>query len=259
MEKKITQRIIGVMVVGSLVVIALPLFFGKSDAPDEVVSVIPPATTQVAVPQTTPSIATATSQMAPVPAAQDIITEVTTPPITTPVPATVATTTSAAVNATTPVHTAVATSKSTTIKQQPPVASDPGSIDLTPQIINAVQNNTPTKDGPVTLNKVTPKTKVVPQKTKLPHLKTTLKLHQAAWVVQMGSFKNKDNAKHLTNRLRAAGFKAFMHTVKNGNLERVRVFIGPEYKHTSAAHLSHRVNHSINMQGIVIPYKPLAL
>lgn len=83
--------------------------------------------------------------------------------------------------------------------------------------------------------------------------------HKQAWAVQMGYFKNKDNARRLTDKLRTAGFKAFTATVKNGDKERIRVIVGPEYKQTAASELSSRITKKINMQGIIVPYDPLKI
>jgi DedD protein len=84
-------------------------------------------------------------------------------------------------------------------------------------------------------------------------------LFQTAWVVQMGSFKNKDNARHLTDKLRAAGFKAFVQTVKKGDSERYHVYVGPAFKRAAATELSSKVTKQIKMQGIIVSYHPLAI
>jgi len=86
------------------------------------------------------------------------------------------------------------------------------------------------------------------------------KLNKTAWIVQMGSFKNKDNARSLTDKLRAAGFNAFTKEVKlaKGGL-RTHVYVGPEFKEASATKISRKIKHDMNLQSIVLPYKPLAL
>jgi len=85
-------------------------------------------------------------------------------------------------------------------------------------------------------------------------------LKKPAWVVQMGSFKNKSNAHRLADQLRAAGFKAFTHEVtSSAGTIRTRVYIGPEFKEASALKLSTQVEQAIKLRGFVVPYKPLAL
>ena len=53
----------------------------------------------------------------------------------------------------------------------------------------------------------------------------------SAWVVQIGSFKNKSNALRLVNKLRMNGYHAFMQHVAMTYGENTRVFVGPESKH----------------------------
>jgi cell division septation protein DedD len=77
----------------------------------------------------------------------------------------------------------------------------------------------------------------------------------AAWVVQMGNFKNKMNALRLANQLRALGYKAF--TQNHGNS--VRVYVGPEFQQASANSLANKIQEKISMQGIVISYHPMEI
>lgn len=88
----------------------------------------------------------------------------------------------------------------------------------------------------------------------LPNLKKT------AWVVQLGSFKDKSNARRLADKLRAKGFKAFIHEVKSkqGSTQ-TRVYIGPEYKHVAAIKLSMKIENQTKMHGYIVQFKPLEL
>ncbi len=81
---------------------------------------------------------------------------------------------------------------------------------------------------------------------------------KSAWVVQMGSFKNKSNAHRLVSRLKASGFKAFMHETQSstGSI-RTAVYVGPEFKEVSAAKLSTNMMSKIHIRGFVVPYKPM--
>lgn len=87
-----------------------------------------------------------------------------------------------------------------------------------------------------------------------------LRLKNAAWVIQIGSFKNKGNALRLVNKLRANGYRAFIQQVSNtvGD-ENTRVFVGPENKQTSARALASQLETNLHIRGIVISYKPLTL
>lgn len=82
-----------------------------------------------------------------------------------------------------------------------------------------------------------------------------IRLKNAVWVIQMGSFKNKANALRLVNQLRASGYKAFIQQVAANT----RVFVGPESKQTSARALASQLEANLHIHGIVISYKPLAL
>ena len=82
-------------------------------------------------------------------------------------------------------------------------------------------------------------------------------LKKTAWVVQMGSFKNHDNATRLTNALRAKGYKAFTYETKTNG--QVRVYVGPEFKPVAANQLISKIEHDTHMRGVLVSYKPLEL
>lgn len=86
-----------------------------------------------------------------------------------------------------------------------------------------------------------------------------LSLKNAAWVIQLGSFKNKANALRLVNQLRASGYRAFIQQVSNTAGQNTRVYVGPENKIQSARALADRLQSDLHMRGIVISYQPLSL
>lgn len=86
-----------------------------------------------------------------------------------------------------------------------------------------------------------------------------LRLKNAAWVIQIGSYKNKANALRLVNQLRANGYRAFIQQVSNTIGESTRVFVGPENKQTAARALASQLETNLHIRGIVISYKPLTL
>ncbi len=81
----------------------------------------------------------------------------------------------------------------------------------------------------------------------------------SAWVVQIGSFKNKTNALRLVNKLRLNGYHAFMQHVAMTAGENTRVFVGPESQHARARTLAQRLESDLHVKPIVISYKPLTL
>lgn len=105
--------------------------------------------------------------------------------------------------------------------------------------------------------------------TKKPHLAAATnslreidrlsKLSSAAWVIQVGSYKNKTNALRIVNQLRANGYRAFIQEISSNEGDHTRVYVGPENKRTSAMALANRLNDHMHVQGIVISYQPLTL
>lgn len=85
------------------------------------------------------------------------------------------------------------------------------------------------------------------------------KIQDAAWVIQVGSFKSKANALRVVNNLRANGYSAFIQQFSTAMGSNTRVFVGPENKQSSARNLAEDIEERMHMRGIVISYKPLAL
>ena len=62
-----------------------------------------------------------------------------------------------------------------------------------------------------------------------------------AWVVQLGSFSSEENAEALNQKLRKAGFKAFVEPLKQNTGTVYRVRIGPELKRSDADAINDRL------------------
>lgn len=86
-----------------------------------------------------------------------------------------------------------------------------------------------------------------------------MELKDAAWVVQIGSFKDKANALRLVNQLRASGYRAFVQDMSTATGESTRVFVGPENKRNSARIMAIQLEKDLNLHGVVLNYKPLDL
>jgi cell division septation protein DedD len=84
-------------------------------------------------------------------------------------------------------------------------------------------------------------------------------LRNKAWVIQIGSFKNKVNALRLVNHLRTNGYRAFMKRVQTALGESTRVFVGPEYKQATAHRLASQLENNLHIHGLVVSYKLFAL
>ncbi len=76
----------------------------------------------------------------------------------------------------------------------------------------------------------------------------------SAWVVQVASLSNRDNAQSLVNKLRSKGYSAFLEqvSVKGRNLFRVRV--GPEIDRKRAERMAEQVRKLVDLKGQVIRY-----
>lgn len=280
MDKRKTQRILGILVIIALVIILFPLLFNKNEVSVQTTSVTAPAFPDKL--NTTTPITTVDNQDKTVN---------TTPLETIPAKANddniagtnaEAVSPTAAMDAPSPVSNTDTTEPSATPAmsnaqdEKPPLELNNSSLDQA----NAV-NTTDEQAKPETQASVEPNTlSTVEEENPAPsvskktikssknkaktHDKPTFhevaKLNKPAWIVQMGSFKNKENARSLTDKLRAAGFNAFTKEIKSakGGI-RTHVYVGPEFKEASATKISRKIQHDMNLQSIVLPYKPLAL
>ena len=223
MDKKI-QRIVGLLVIFALVTLLSPLLFGQDEAPIESASIEPPPFPPL---DYTPD--------APIAIAKNTI------------------------------ENPIEESVKRTVQNE-------NSIEITQEMADAINNkanentsgtssntnkkksadDTPSVNDDMSLNKKSPhlkKTKKISPQKKIALLKKT------AWAVQMGSFKDKNNAHRLANRLRAAGYQAFTRAKNNST----RVYIGPEFKEASAVRLSNKVAEEVRLQGMIVNYQPLTL
>jgi DedD protein len=89
--------------------------------------------------------------------------------------------------------------------------------------------------------------------------KALTELKSPAWVVQVGNFKNKENALRILNQLRTSGYRAFIQNIISAKGNNTRVFVGPEAQRTTAHELAQRLENEMHLQGIVVSYKPLTL
>ncbi len=75
-----------------------------------------------------------------------------------------------------------------------------------------------------------------------------------AWVVQLGSFSDEENAKVLNEKLRKAGYPAFVEPLKKNSGIVYRVRVGPELLRSDAQSLQQKLAKSMQIEGIVIRY-----
>ncbi len=76
----------------------------------------------------------------------------------------------------------------------------------------------------------------------------------SAWVVQLGSFSSRVNADKLNQRLKKAGFRAFVEPVTSNKQTAYRVRVGPELLRSEADKLRKDIKTAMKLDGIVLDY-----
>lgn len=75
-----------------------------------------------------------------------------------------------------------------------------------------------------------------------------------AWVVQVGSFTTQANADGLVQRLKQAGYTAFIEPLGDGDKPTYRVRVGPELTKLTAERIRDDIAKDIELEGIVMRY-----
>jgi DedD protein len=79
----------------------------------------------------------------------------------------------------------------------------------------------------------------------------------SAFVIQIGSFSNKDSAQKIVDNLKAAHYKAYLkHGMSNGESIN-RVLVGPELKRENAESQLSAINKISGLKAIILSYDPL--
>ncbi len=76
----------------------------------------------------------------------------------------------------------------------------------------------------------------------------------SAWIVQLGSFTEEDNAQALNKKLRTAGYPSFVEPLKRDGKISYRVRVGPEIKRSEADSLLKKLKEKMQLDGIVVSY-----
>ena len=75
-----------------------------------------------------------------------------------------------------------------------------------------------------------------------------------AWVVQLGSFTTQANADGLVQRLKKAGYTAFIEPLEDGSKATYRVRVGPELTKITAERMRDEIAQKVELKGIVMRY-----
>ena len=71
-------------------------------------------------------------------------------------------------------------------------------------------------------------------------------------MVQVGSFKEKDNAIAFRDRFRESGYTAFVESVSEGEEPRYRVRLGPEQDRARAEAVRTEIKEKFDVDGLVL-------
>jgi DedD protein len=237
MEKKTKHRLLGFAVIVALVVMIFPFIEKEKGLPAQTASYVPPP------PFPAPSNAANTVNEQP----DDVISQQTLPEASNPK---VASNTVGNVIPIIPVEP-IAESKAPIAKIK---KVDQGEMQIQQEKPISVQSATDTSlQHEIATELSTIKTQIVSNtKQKIAEFS---EVKSNAWVVQLGVFREKNNAIRLVNQLRTNGYRAFI--TKNGSM--TKVFVGPENKQLAARNLASRLEQEMHIKGMVINYKPFTL
>ena len=76
------------------------------------------------------------------------------------------------------------------------------------------------------------------------------------WSVQLGTFGNQNNAERLVKKLQADGFKAYSREKSSGNRVLHLVLVGPQINKSDAMQLRGQLERQFSLKGIVVKYQP---
>lgn len=95
-------------------------------------------------------------------------------------------------------------------------------------------------------NKVNKKPKEIISVTSVP----------VAWVIQLGSFADKNNAEHLVKKLQIEGFDTYLKVKKEKNgKELTKVFIGPEINFKKIEQIRSNLSKKFKLNGVIKRYQ----
>lgn len=80
---------------------------------------------------------------------------------------------------------------------------------------------------------------------------------QPAWILQLGSFKHKENVNSLRQKLADAGFKTFIKPVQTKSGVLSKVYIGPELEKETLIAAQAKLKELVGLQGKITRYDPL--
>jgi DedD protein len=77
-----------------------------------------------------------------------------------------------------------------------------------------------------------------------------------AWVVQVGSFRDRSKADSLTQNLIGDGYKAYMRSGKSAGAPMYRVFVGPDVLKSKSLEYKKAVDRKYRVKSLVRQFEP---
>jgi len=92
--------------------------------------------------------------------------------------------------------------------------------------------------------------------TKQPSVLPEKAIANTAWVIQLGSFRHKNNVDELVKNLTKAGYTAFTKPIKTKTGTLTKVFVGPELTRSSLEKKVPALKKLTNVEGKIAKYSP---
>ncbi|VAW84220.1 hypothetical protein MNBD_GAMMA16-1489 [hydrothermal vent metagenome] len=77
----------------------------------------------------------------------------------------------------------------------------------------------------------------------------------SAWAVQVGSFRQRENAERLRKKLKQLGYRAFVSKSRSGGKTVVRVRVGPQMEKARAKQVKNNIEKEMKIQAMLIELK----
>ncbi len=78
-----------------------------------------------------------------------------------------------------------------------------------------------------------------------------------AWVIQVGAFSNSANAKTLQDKLKSAGYPAFVKSTRSSSGTTLhKVFVGPEIRRADLDHQKTELERKYQLKALILKYIP---
>jgi len=75
------------------------------------------------------------------------------------------------------------------------------------------------------------------------------------WSVRLGSFSNTNNARNLTQRLLADGYRAYSREIRSSQGVLTAVFVGPQVERNKVEQLKQQLQTKFQLSGIVVKFE----